>query len=43
MKKRILYYDILNILSCLCVIALHHNGIVIFFLGYKCVEAKFSC
>lgn len=27
-KKRVIYYDILNILSCLCVIFLHMNGIV---------------
>lgn len=26
MKKRILYFDILNILSCIAVIALHHNS-----------------
>lgn len=28
MKKRILYYDLLNIAACFCVIALHCNGIV---------------
>ena len=27
-KKRILYFDVLNILACIAVIALHHNGIV---------------
>lgn len=27
-KDRILYYDVLNILSCIAVIALHHNGLV---------------
>lgn len=26
--ERILYYDILNILACIAVISLHHNGIV---------------
>lgn len=31
MKKRILYYDILNIACCLCMIALHHNGVVFSF------------
>lgn len=24
-KKRVLYYDVLNILACLCVVAMHHN------------------
>lgn len=28
MRKRILYYDLLNIVACFCVIALHCNGIV---------------
>ncbi len=27
-KKRILYFDVLNVLACFCVILLHHNGIV---------------
>lgn len=27
-NKRVLYFDILNILSCIAVIALHHNGLV---------------
>ena len=27
-KSRILYYDILNILACLCVVFIHSNGIV---------------
>lgn len=26
--KRIIYYDILNIIACFCVVLLHHNGIV---------------
>ena len=28
MKSRVLYYDILNVLACICVVALHCNGIV---------------
>ena len=28
MKKRILYIDILNIIACICVVAMHCNGIV---------------
>lgn len=32
-KKRILYYDLLNIAACIAVIALHHNGLVHFFTG----------
>lgn len=28
MQKRVLYFDILNILACIAVISLHHNGIV---------------
>lgn len=28
MKKRVLYYDVLNIAACLAVIAMHHNGVV---------------
>lgn len=27
-NKRVLYFDVLNILACFCVIMLHHNGIV---------------
>ena len=27
-RERILYYDLLNISACICVIALHVNGIV---------------
>lgn len=27
-KQRLLYIDILNILACLAVISLHHNGLV---------------
>lgn len=27
-SNRVLYYDMLNILACLSVIALHHNGLV---------------
>lgn len=27
-KEKILYYDILNILACICVVAMHCNGIV---------------
>lgn len=27
-KNRVLYFDVLNILSCIAVIALHHNGLV---------------
>ena len=27
-KERVLYYDVLNILACFCVIWLHCNGIV---------------
>lgn len=27
-KKRVLYYDVLNILACIAVITLHHNGMV---------------
>lgn len=32
-KKRILYYDMLNIAACIAVIALHHNGLVHVFTG----------
>lgn len=28
MRKRVLYFDILNILACIAVVSLHHNGIV---------------
>ena len=28
MKKRVLYFDILNIISCIAVVYLHCNGIV---------------
>ena len=27
-KKRVLYFDVLNILACIAVISLHHNGVV---------------
>ncbi|MDD3252713.1 MAG: acyltransferase [Lachnospiraceae bacterium] len=27
-KERILYYDIMNVMACIAVIALHHNGLV---------------
>lgn len=30
-NKRILYFDVLNIMACFCVILMHHNGIVHFF------------
>lgn len=28
MKKRIIYIDVLNIIACICVVAMHCNGIV---------------
>lgn len=28
MSKRIYYYDLLNVMSTIAVLALHHNGIV---------------
>lgn len=28
MKKRVIYIDVLNIVACICVVAMHCNGIV---------------